>query len=389
MSRHLKFTPANYDPDKSKGCRTLRTIIQRATSRAVDRSHLRNRVGSANIIIVGAGGAGNNTIDRLMRVDVKGAKCVAVNTDQQHLDFTNAHQKILIGRTLTRGLGAGGMPEVGRDAAEESRDELDEALRGADLVFVTCGEGGGTGTGSAPVIAEIAKLNGALVVGVVTTPFSVEKGRTLKAQLGLKELQKFADTLIVIENDKLLEIVPDLPIEEAFSVADEVLSTMVKGITETISLPSLINLDYADVRSILSTGGVAVVGIGESDSRVDRVGEAIRDALDSPLLHFDINGARGALIHVTGGHDMTLQEASDVANRITQHMHPESTVIWGARVDPEMNGYLRVMMLITGITSPQVFGPSSELEDNHHAENRSDATRVRLSDPAFNLTGTG
>ncbi|MHA1870801.1 MAG: cell division protein FtsZ [Promethearchaeota archaeon] len=349
----------------------------------------RSKIGQANIIIVGAGGAGNNTVDRLMKIGIIGATCIAVNTDQQHLDIIKAHRRLLIGRNLTRGLGAGGQPEVGMAAAEESRSEIDALLKNADLVFITCGLGGGTGTGSAPIIAEIAKMNGAIVVGVVTLPFKTELGRINKAKEGLQNLRQFVDTLVVIDNNKLLEIAPDLPIIEAFSLADEVLATMVKGITETISLPSLINLDYADVRTILTTGGVAIVGIGESgESKANRVEDAINDALNSPLLEVDITGAKGALIHVTGGTDMSLNEAYKVGQIITRKMSKNSTVIWGARVDPNLNGYLRVMLLITGIKSPQIFGSTIP---HYYNNNQSQKTLIKnlhkpkLSDEIFNL----
>ncbi|HMF33377.1 MAG TPA: cell division protein FtsZ, partial [Candidatus Lokiarchaeia archaeon] len=338
----------------------MQSLLANARSRMADRPKAPSPMGQANIIIIGCGGAGNNTVDRLMKVGIKGAQTIAINTDQVHLDVVKANKKLLIGRNTTRGLGAGGVPEVGREAAEESRHELDMILKGADLVFITCGEGGGTGTGSAPVVAEIAKLNGALTVGVVTMPFKIEKGRMNRAKDGLNALREFVDTLVVIDNNRLMEIAPDLPIEEAFSVADEVLATMVKGITETVSMPSLINLDIADIKTILSTGGVAIVGIGESNAPGIRVEEAIQNALQSPLLEVDITGATGALIHVTGGRDMTLEEANRVGEKITESMDPDALVIWGARVDPSPHfaGYLRVMLLITGIKSQQIMGPT-------------------------------
>jgi cell division protein FtsZ len=337
----------------------MESLIRNARKREIVKPD-RNLFGQANIKIVGCGGAGNNTINRLMKIGIKGAKCVAVNTDCQHLDAVESDVKILIGKNLTRGLGAGGNPEIGRAAAEESREDLVKILRDSNLVFITCGEGGGTGTGSAPIIAEIAKLESAIVVGVVTLPFETEIGRIEKAQIGLNELRKYADTLVVIDNNRLLDIAPDLPIIEAFSVADEVLATMVKGITETISLPSLINLDFADVKTILSTGGVAIVGVGEAEGKENRVNDAINDALNSPLLDVSIDGAKGALIHITGGNEMTLAEANSVAKKISEKMDVNnSMVIWGARVNDDFDGYLRVMLLITGIKSPQIFGKDS------------------------------
>jgi cell division protein FtsZ len=347
-----------YNKNNTICCFLMESLIRNAKKRDVIRP-VRENFGYANIKIVGCGGAGNNTINRLMKIGIQGAKCVAVNTDLQHLDSVESHVKMLIGKNLTRGLGAGGNPDIGRAAAEESREDITKVLREANLVFITCGEGGGTGTGSAPVVAEVAKLEGAIVVGVVTLPFETEIGRIDKAQLGLNELKKYADTLVVIDNNRLLDIAPDLPIIEAFSVADEVLATMVKGITETISLPSLINLDFADVRTILSTGGVAIVGVGESGDKDNRVENAIEDALNSPLLDVSINGAKGALIHICGGNDMTLAEANSVAKKISEKMDvTNAMVIWGARVNDEFEGYLRVMLLITGIKSPQIFGKS-------------------------------
>jgi cell division protein FtsZ len=320
-----------------------------------------NTIGQANIIIVGCGGAGNNTIDRMMKIGIKGARCVAINTDQQHLNAVQAHDHILIGKSLTRGLGAGGQPEIGRAAADESRAELYDILQHGDLVFVTCGMGGGTGTGSAPVVAELAKMTGAIVVGVVTLPFKAEMGRLQKAKEGIRNFRNFVDTLVVIDNNQLLEIAADMPLAESFSLADEVLATMVKGITETISMPSLINLDYADVRTILTSGGVAIVGIGEGRDPQNRINEAIEDALNSPLLEFDITGAKGALIHITGGEDLTLNETTKAANIITEKMDTNAMVIWGARIDPKMNGSVRVMLLITGVKSPQVLGNPQQM----------------------------
>lgn len=342
-------------------------------------------IGQANILIVGCGGAGNNTIDRLMKIGIRSAHCLAINTDQQHLNSIEAHQKILIGKNLTRGLGAGSQPQIGQAAAEESRAELSDVLQRGDLVFITCGMGGGTGTGSAPVVAEIAKNNGAIVVGVVTLPFKAEMGRLQKAKEGIKQLRNFVDTLIIIDNNRLLEIAADLPIVEAFSLADEVLATMVKGITETISLPSLINLDYADIRTILASGGVAIVGIGEGIDPQKRVEEAIQDALNSPLLEFDISGAKGALIHITGGNDLTLIETTKVANIITEKMDPTANVIWGARIDPNLNGVLRVMLLITGVKSTQVIGNPTNNFLTNPMGNKLMPKQPNLSDEFFKI----
>jgi cell division protein FtsZ len=326
--------------------------IERAPSSARD-------VGQARIVVVGCGGAGNNTVKRLMTIGIQGAECIAINTDRQHLAVTTAHRKLLIGERITRGLGAGGYPHVGKAAAEESTGPLTELLRDADLVFIAAGLGGGTGTGSAPVVAEIAKNNDAIVVGVVTMPFNLERTRIDKAKAGLARLQENVDTAVVIDNQKLMELVPDLPLEEAFGVADEVLANMVKGITETITMPSLINLDYADVRSIICNGGVALVGLGEATG-ADRAHQAIKNALNSPLLEVEWNGATGALIHITGGPDMSLAEANKVGELVSEKMSPDANVIWGARVDPRLGGILRVMLILTGVKSPQLLPRSKE-----------------------------
>jgi cell division protein FtsZ len=307
-----------------------------------------------------------------MTIGVQGAECVAVNTDRQHLAVTTAHRKMLIGERITRGLGAGGYPHVGRAAAEETSHQLTELLRDADLVFIAAGMGGGTGTGSAPVVAQIAKQNDAIVVGVVTMPFNLERTRIDKAKSGLVRLQEFSDTVVVIDNQKLMELVPDLPLEEAFGVADEVLANMVKGITETITMPSLINLDYADVRSIICNGGVALVGLGE-DSGEKRAERAIMNALNSPLLEVEWGGATGALIHITGGPDMSLAEANSVGEIVSEKMSKDANVIWGARVDPRLSGMLRVMLILTGVRSPQLLPRSVD-------DKVSSTTRKRLAE---------
>lgn len=348
------------------------------------------KLGVANILIVGCGGGGNNTIHRLKTMGIQGAKCIAINTDKQHLDTIKSDQYILIGKNLTRGLGAGGQPEIGQAAAEESREEINAHLKNADLVFITCGMGGGTGTGSAPVVAEIAKKNEAIVVGVVTIPFKGEKGRMEKATIGIKNLRQFADTLIIIDNNKLLDIASNLPINEAFSLADEVLATMVKGITEVISYRSLINLDYNDVKTTLRAGGVAIVGIGESkEGDPDRVQSAIQDALNSPLLEFDIKGAKSALIHVSGGKDLSLQEAYKVAEVLTKEMAPNAMVIWGTRTDPELTGILRVMLIITGVKSPQIMGSTNKYLNTSGSNNGSMSMQKKpkatLSSDLFNI----
>lgn len=312
-------------------------------------------VGKARIVVVGCGGAGNNTINRLHHMDVKGIETIAVNTDKQDLDRVNADKKILVGRTITRGLGAGGNPDVGRRATEMARNTITEVLTGADLVFVTAGMGGGTGTGSAPVVASIAKELGAIVVGMVSTPFNVERARAIKAEEGLIALQNAADTVIVLDNNKLLDFAPNLPIGQAFSVMDQLIADTTRGISETITQPSLINLDYADVRTVMSRGGVAVMIVGESNNR-DRGQDVVQRALNNPLLDVDYRGATGALVHITGGPDMTLRDAEEIASSITYDLDPHADVIWGARIRDDFEGKLKVMAIMTGVQSPQIMG---------------------------------
>ncbi|HDJ04511.1 MAG TPA: cell division protein FtsZ, partial [Candidatus Bathyarchaeota archaeon] len=293
--------------------------------------------GFCRIMVIGVGGAGNNTISRLMESGIQGAECVAINTDMQHLSVTHAHQKILIGEKVTRGLGAGGDPKVGREAIEESRPIVENLLTDVDIAFITAGLGGGTGTGAAPVVAEIARENGAIVVGVVTTPFRIEKGRIAYAAQGLTAMRRECDTVIVVDNNKLMELVPQLPINEAFKVGDRVLANMVKGISETISMPSLINLDFADFRTIIKRGGVAIVGVGESDAP-NRAEESVKNALRMPLLDVDYSGATGALIHIAGDSQMSIEEANRVGEIVTEMMNNDAMVIWGARVNPRLSG---------------------------------------------------
>ncbi|MEM2121702.1 MAG: cell division protein FtsZ [Candidatus Woesearchaeota archaeon] len=316
----------------------------------------------ASIKVVGTGGGGNNTINRISEVGIVGAETIAINTDAQDLLYTTADKKILIGKQLTHGLGAGSDPKIGEEAAKENEHEIKEALQGADMVFITCGLGGGTGTGSAPVIAEIAKKTGALTVGIVTLPFSMEgKRRWENAINGLERLEAIVDTLIVIPNDKLLEIAPDLPLHTAFKVADEILTNAVKGIAELITKTGLINLDFADVRTIMSNGGVAMIGVGESDSG-DRAVECVEKAINNPLLDVDISGANGALINISGGLDMTLEEARKVVETVSEKLDPDAKIIWGAQISEDMAKTIRVMLIITGVKSSQILGPSKRIK---------------------------
>lgn len=315
----------------------------------------------AKIMVIGCGGGGSNTIERMAEIGIEGATTLALNTDAQDLLTTKSDKKILIGKKLTRGLGAGSDPTIGESAARESGEEITDVLKSADLVFITCGLGGGTGTGSAPVAAEIAKSVKALTVAVVTLPFTVEgKKRMENAMYGLEKLQEFTDTIIVIPNDKILEIAPDLPINAAFKVADEVLCNAVKGITEMVTKPGLINLDFADLRTILSRGGAAMIGLGESsreESGEARALEAIENALTSPLLDVDISGANRALVNVIGGADMTLREAELIVETVSTKIHASSHIIWGAMVDDALpKNHIQAMVVIAGGRFPYLEG---------------------------------
>jgi len=319
------------------------------------------RAGKANIKVIGVGGMGCNAVTWLFNKGINGATIYAANTDALHLSVTKADEKILIGKELTRGLGAGGAPQKGREAAKEALVDLKKAVGGSDMVFVIAGEGGGTGTGAAPVIAQIAKESGAVVIGVVTMPFESEKARIDKAEFGLQELREVTDTSILLDNNRLVDIAGQLPIEKAFAVANELVSTMVKGIVETITLPSLINLDYADVSAVMRNGGVSVIGIGEADSQ-DKVNEAVRQALTHPLLDVDYKGATGALIHVTCGPDLKLEEFDTIGKIVAENLNSEAQVIIGARISKDFTGKVRVITIMTGVKSPYILGRDSDLE---------------------------
>jgi len=312
-------------------------------------------VGQPRIVIIGCGGAGNNTVNRVHHMGVSGAETIAINTDKQHLDMIQADKRVLIGKSLTKGLGAGGYPDVGKRAAEMARPTLEALLESADLVFITAGMGGGTGTGSAPVVAQIAKEQGAIVVGMVSYPFQVEKARLIRAEEGLEALAAAADSVIVLDNNRLKNFVPNLPLGQAFSVMDQLIGETVKGISETITEPSLINIDYADVRAIMSKGGVAVMLVGESKQQ-NKAESVVRECLSNPMLDIDYRGATGSLIHITGGTDLTLQDAEEVATSLTYELDPHADVIWGARVRSDMEGKIRVLAIMTGVKSAQILG---------------------------------
>jgi len=315
---------------------------------------------TTTIKVIGCGGAGTNTISRCVASQITGAELIALNTDAQHLLLAEAPSKVLIGRHLTHGLGAGSLPQIGEEAAKESEQDIRNALGHADMVFVTCGLGGGTGTGSSPIIAQIAKEAGALTIGVVTLPFSVEGViRMENAETGLKRLRDICDTVIVIPNDKLLDIVPNLSLNSAFKVADEVLMRSIKGITEMITMPGLVNLDFADLKTVMKRGGVAMIGLGEAEGENKAV-NAVVEALNSPLLEVDISEATGALVNVTGGEDMTISEAERVVEEIYSRVDPNARIIWGTTVDPNLKRNIRAMLVITGVKSKQILGPTQK-----------------------------
>ena len=316
----------------------------------------------AKIRVVGVGGGGCNTINRMTEVGILGAETIAINTDAQDLLKVKADRKVLIGRKLTRGLGSGSDPSVGEASAQESIEDLSEELSDSDLVFITCGMGGGTGTGAAPVVAELVKKIKCLTIGVVTLPFTVEgRKRNENALNGVANLRQHADTIIIIPNDKILEIAPDLPLNAAFKVADEVLTNAVKGITEMITKPGLINLDFADLRTILERGGAAMIGLGESTSHgansEARALEAVENALTSPLLDVDISGAGRALINVVGGSDMTLREAEMIVEAVSAKINSNAHIIWGAMIDDNLpKNQIQAMVVIAGGKFPYLDG---------------------------------
>lgn len=351
-------------------------IVENAIKNA-DEQQVENLVGQANIKVIGVGGAGNNMVSWLYKKGIKGAEIIACNTDQQHLNITEADKKFVMGKEVTRGLGCGGYPEKGAEAAQESLQEIKDCLKNTDMAFICAGEGGGTGTGGAPIVAQVAKEAGAIVIGTVTMPFKIERARVDKAEFGLQQLRQACDTVIVIDNNRLVNIAGNLPIQQAFAVANELVSTMIKGIVETIAVPSLVNLDYADVKSIMTNGGVAAIGVGASDTN-NKVDEAVKGALSNPLLDINYKGATGALIHIHGGTDMTLDEVSKVGEAVTESLDEEANVIWGARVSDDMKGKLTVMTIITGVKSPWILGKMDYSQPSPQAQEISDELGIEI-----------
>lgn len=309
----------------------------------------------ANIKVVGVGGGGNNAVNRMISEGLGGVDFIAINTDNQALMLSKAKTRVRVGDKLTRGLGAGGNPEIGRKAAEESADELYEVLRGADMVFIAAGMGGGTGTGASPVVAQIAKELGALTIGVVTRPFSFEGAKRQQgAEAGIEALKSQVDTLIVIPNDRLLQIADKrIGLQQAFGLADDVLRQGIQGISELITVPALINLDFADVRTIMSEGGAALMAVGRAEGD-DRARRAAESAISSALLDVTIDGARGILFNITGGPDLSLFEVNEAAAIIKESAHPEVNLIFGAQIDESMRDQVRITVIATGFEQSRV-----------------------------------
>jgi len=323
---------------------------------------------SAKIKVIGVGGAGGNSLSRMKEIGIKGGELIAVNTDAQDLLYANADQKILIGKELTQGLGAGSNPKIGEQAAKESESEIKKKIANSDMVFITCGMGGGTGTGAAPFIAGLSKKQGSLTIGVVTLPFTIEgKKRIENAMDGLDRMQSLVDTLIVIPNDKLLELAPELPLHTAFKIADEILTNAVKGITELVTTTGLVNLDFADIKAVMVDGGVSLIGMGESDS-AQRAVESVEKAIQNPLLDVDISDATGALVNIIGGPDMSLEECKTIIETVGKKLSPEAKLIWGAQISDDMEKSIRVLLIITGVKSSQIVGQGESIEDIKHRE---------------------
>ncbi|QLD88661.1 cell division protein FtsZ [Natronomonas salina] len=321
------------------------------------------------ITVVGCGGAGGNTVTRMSEAGIHGAKLVAANTDAQHLaDEVDADEKILIGRQRTGGRGAGSVPKIGEEAAQENIEDITNSIDDSDMVFITAGLGGGTGTGSAPVVAQAAQDQGALTIAIVTIPFTAEgERRRANADAGLERLRAVADTVIVIPNDRLLDYAPNMPLQDAFKICDRVLMRSVKGMTELITKPGLVNVDFADVKTIMENGGVAMIGLGESDSE-NKAQDSIRSALRSPLLDVEFDGANSALVNVVGGPDMSIEEAEGVVEEIYDRIDPDARIIWGASVNPDFESKMETMIVVTGVDSPQIYGKSEVEEERAVAE---------------------
>lgn len=323
---------------------------------------------TAKIKVIGIGGGGGNSLSRMREIGIKGGELIALNTDAQDLLYANTDQKILIGKEITGGLGAGSNPRMGEEAAKESSSEIKKKIANSDMVFITCGLGGGTGTGAAPVVAGLSKKQGALTIGIVTLPFTIEgKKRIENAMEGLERMESIVDTLIVIPNDKLLELAPDLPLHTAFKISDEILTNAVKGITELVTTSGLVNLDFADIRAVMMDGGVSLIGMGESDSQ-ERAQESVEKAINNPLLDVDISNASGALVNIIGGANMSLDECKSIIETVGEKLSPDAKMIWGAQISEDMEKSIRVLIIVTGVKSSQIMGGEERGKKSRHEE---------------------
>ena len=341
----------------------MESLIQSATGQTSKMKEDSGIIDRIRIAVVGVGGGGNNTLSRLLKYGVKGCDLIAVNTDNQHLRTLDERiQKILVGKSITRGLGAGGFVEVGQKAAEMDKPLIERAIRDCQLVFICAGMGGGSGTGGAPVVAEVARQQGAITVAMVTYPFALEKARRNKADEGIAKLRKFTDSVIIVDNNRLVKLVPNLPMNEAFGVADEILARAIGGLIWTITQPSLINIDFADVRSIMGNGGgVGFIAVGEGRG-TNKVESASEGVLKNRLLDVDFEGATGALVHISGGNDLTLGDAIKSGEIITEKMDPKANVKWGARLIPGYDGKIEIVAIVTGVKGASIAGAPMQEE---------------------------
>ncbi|MEM4166248.1 MAG: cell division protein FtsZ [Candidatus Bilamarchaeaceae archaeon] len=329
-------------------------IIKSAKESIVEEEKKDDEFFKVRIAAIGVGGAGCNTINRMVKEGVKSARMIAVNTDGKHLNMISADKKILIGKTITKGLGAGGDIEIAKKCAEADRQLLKREIGENELVFLCAGMGGGTGGGAAPIVAEVAKENGAIVVAMVTYPFALERVRLKKAQQSIRDLVDVCDTVVVIDNNRLSAYAPNLPIDKAFALADSITTRAVRGIADTISFPSLINVDYADVKTVMENGGISMISLGEASGH-DRVEQVVKNTLEHPLLDVSYEDAKGCLLHLEGGPDLTLGDAIKVGEMITQSFNDNAAIKMGARVNPELKGTIRATAIITGVKSPYMF----------------------------------
>jgi len=357
LSNQSETAPAIYHPVQNQEIKEIDMELEELIKKQ-----------TAKIKVIGIGGGGNNSLSRMREIGIRGGELIAINTDAQDLLYANADQKILIGKELTQGLGAGSNPKIGEESAKESESEIKKKLGNSDMIFITCGLGGGTGTGAAPEIARIAKKQGALVIGVVTLPFTIEgRKRIENAMEGLEKMESMVDTLIVIPNDKLLELAPELPLHTAFKISDEILTNAVKGITELVTTSGLVNLDFADIKSVMTNGGVSLIGMGESDTE-NRAIDAVEKAVDNPLLDVDISNAGGALVNIVGGADMSLEEAKSIIEVVGDKLSPDAKLIWGAQIAPDMEKSMRVLIIVTGVKSSQIIGHTGSMDKIKHDE---------------------